>query len=206
MESHRQRSGVAGAAHARLRDATIRVHGLLERDLLINSVDPSEDDRRRFLAALYGWLEPTGARLWTHGWSSASEPGLRARKYDWLRRDLEANGIACARLPMARQSLVVCDPWARIGLAYVHEGSLLGGLVLKHRWQGVGSPLAASRYLTGYGLRQPDLWRSFLAEIEALCADSPDGLERSCDHAVAAFGSLHEWFREQGVTRLRGSR
>lgn len=185
-------------SRATLRAATAAEHGALERELRITAADVEDADRVRYLAALHGWLRATGEGLWDHGWSRGVRPRRRAAKLDWLAADLRACGLDPAALPAPDWSVPAGLPGVRPALAYVHEGSLLGGAVLQRRWAAAGSPLAQGRYLAGYGAAAGSMWRTFVAELERVLPTEARR-EQAAVWAVEAFRSLRRWCAAQGV-------
>jgi heme oxygenase len=188
-------------AHARLRHATAEFHARLDASLRLGKPGAGRAHYARYVAAMWGWLEPLEARLWEGPWPAQVAPAERAVKLDWLSEDLahaQADGYSQAA------SLARCEPAIelaglpdRIGVAYVIEGSLRGASVLRRR---VGPALAPwpARFLAGYGAQAGARWRDFLAVMASeLRTEAAIGqAERS---AAWAFASIEGWLRERGA-------
>jgi len=178
----------------RLKEETTQLHLLAEQHVRVLDRDASVTDYERYLRVMWGFHAPVEeifavtAALASIGF----EPEARVRA-PLLARDLAALGShgpwsRCADLP-AMSSL----PQA-LGVAYVLEGSTLGGRYILAK---LPPPLAAlagraTAYLTGYGEQTGPRWRAFAALAEEHLA--PAG---ACDAAVTAardtFVKLTRW-------------
>jgi len=159
-------------ARNHLKTATLFKHKRLDHELSALRLG-EVDDYLTFLVfnapvlSLERALEDAGVGLELPDWP------LRARA-DALRADLASLGVR--GLDEAPETALpnLADPAARLGLAYVLEGSRLGAAVLRRtvRASADGRVLAATRFVDhGFG---HDLWRGFLARLEPALADPAD--------------------------------
>lgn len=181
-----------------VRRATRGLHDHLESRLAIAGPAPSDWDVTAYLAALYGWLLPLEERLWSFAWPAAMGADARSHKLEWLAHDLRGAGVELQRLPISDDPLPLEPLGSRCGLAYVIEGSTLGGRVLAARLAARGSRYAKSHFLAGYGAATGPMWQTFCAQFERNVSD-PDDLAEAVRAAVHAFANLQQWFAEAGV-------
>ncbi len=88
------------------------------------------------------------------------------------------------------------------GIAYVVEGSTLGGLVLAARFEAaLGlAPGVATRFLRLRGDHTGSSWRAFLARLAAAeTAFDPNERSAACAAACAVFDAYHAAFTAHGV-------
>jgi len=180
---------------ATLANATRLAHARIEREL---ALDERADLERycAYLAAMARFVAGvspalTDARLPALG----LETHVLARR-EWLRRDLRFFGLAedATRLPArAPESF-----GARVGCAYVLEGSMLGGRALYRslapRWS--LTPERGGAFLHGHGERTGEMWRRFVASLDALALPEDDVAE-CIDGANRAFEAIAELFRDR---------
>lgn len=167
-----------------LRRATAHLHAEVDASMPLARPNPSLADYQRHLALLADWV---GA--------------LRALPVDAERLDDEARRIhadltECERLlnapnrdqptPSPSQSMAP-GPFGW-GVAYVIEGSRLGGQVMYRRLADALAPHSLA-YLQGAGRDTGARWAAFLAELrQQLRTD--DDVRAACDGAVQAFALL----------------
>lgn len=172
-----------------LRDATQALHARLDSQLpLAQPADASESLRRYHdhLRVLHGWLSDLTPLL---GGTGAGQDLLAP-----LRADLADAGLAGEPAGLARPPAhTAAAAW---GLAYVVEGSQLGGRVLYQRLRraGVAAPL---RYLEGRGSGTGAHWNAFLQALRAALARPADASAASAA-ACWAFEDLLARFRRHG--------
>ncbi|HWT72560.1 MAG TPA: biliverdin-producing heme oxygenase, partial [Oxalicibacterium sp.] len=157
-------------------------------------------DYQVFIEAMWGWLSPFENALWQAEWPADLQAGLRDNKQEWLRRDLSTAGLSeaeIAALPLAPCALDLRTPAARFGIAYVLEGSQLGGQVLAKRLKPALAPWPAC-WLEGYGQDVSVRWRSFLASLERH-VDNGSSIAAASDAARQTFESLQSWFHLRGA-------
>lgn len=195
----------------RLKDETSDLHLRAEQYVRILDGDATIVDYARYLRAMWGYHTPLEEMF-------VVTPALTALGFDpELRR----------RAHLLAQDLIAIDdpgPWARctvlpsapsiphmLGIAYVLEGSTLGGRYILAKLPPALAPLRgrATAFLTGYGTDTGSRWRSFSAIVERLL-DSPG----ACDAAVAAaretFARMVDWLAcherrddRRGLSHLR---
>lgn len=191
----------AGAtAHPRdaLRQATAHLHAAVDVGMPLSRPAVTLADYHQHLCLLRDWVQ-----------------ALRALPLPADRLDAEAAALnldvqTCERLrgcdSPARRAFPD-EPAAHIagdadalawGVAYVIEGSRLGGQMLYRR---LAEPLAPHplQYLQGAGARTGAHWRAFLDALR-VALDTPARVQTACDGAVLAFEQLLR------LSRLAGAR
>lgn len=170
-----------------LRAATAERHELLDSGLPLARPAPTLDDYRRHLCMLRTWLAPIEDWL-------ASGPGPRdalapLRRVPLIEADLLERSLGQTQEALTEQADWPTDASAafRWGVAYVAEGSQLGGAVLYQRLaaQLAPHPLA---YLRGEAVGPGPRWRSFMLalkehvrteeEVADACAGARDAFDR----------------------------
>lgn len=195
--------------HQVLREGTRERHETLDKGLALAEDHVDRGHYLAYLRALLGWLEPLEQRLWQLDWPASLRAAERAGKTAWLHEDLNAAGDPAAGDPAAGApaSVVHCpqppqvtapDAYA-LGVAYVVEGSQLGGRFLAKRLQAV-APDLPQRYLRGYGEQVGPLWKEFLLHLDTE-AGARGREEQALQGARDAFDSLTNWLRSQGALR-----
>lgn len=199
-----QTQGAPIDALARLRAATRAVHEQLDRHLPIAQPGAGLRAYRLHASALLPWLTALAPELQA---LAARVPGLVLEpqaQLQRLRADLRELGVAvhdrpdCAAVAAVRQLLQAhAGPTrdaVRWGLAYVVEGSQLGGQVL-HRQLAPHAGAHPLRYLKGSGAGTGARWRAFVAQLQQHVHD-PAGVAAACAGALAAFAALQQLFDE----------
>ncbi|MDQ8034811.1 MAG: biliverdin-producing heme oxygenase [Bordetella sp.] len=183
--------------HEILRNGTRERHERLDQGLALARPDADGPVYVAYLQALRGWLAPLEANLWRQGWPDELAAARRAGKVRWLDQDLAAAGATptdalCATLP----ALDAPDAYA-LGVAYVIEGSQLGGRFLARQLaeRMPGHPL---HYLNGYGADLGPLWKGFLQYLDTQ-VQSPTEREQAVAGARDAFDTLTDWMRRNGA-------
>lgn len=186
-----------------LRSATRSVHADLEARLKLGQV--THDDRgerarevyRDYCAAMLGWIDEVEPRLWHASWPAEMDVASRQRKREWLRADLSDLGVPIDAVPRCDTLPPLTSRAARYGVAYVIEGSQLGGQVLTKRLGPALSP-HRPRYLEGHGAHTGAYWKSFLACLAHEVVHDDDIAEASTA-AHTTFVALDAWFTARGV-------
>ena len=183
-----------------LRDATKDVHVQLENHLTINRPDAGKAEFHGWAKAMYGWLSSFEDKLWSAHWPESVMAARRNGKAKWLETDLRALGetdASLAALPKADAHLHLQTEAKRFGVAYVLEGSTLGGQVLLRK---LAPHIAPSKgvYLFSYGEETGPLWRQFSQSLGESLA-SPLDVEHAISAARHTFTSLAEWFTTRGI-------
>ena len=172
-----------------VREATRTQHEDLERRLALTPGDITLDSYRRFLemtASVVIPLEgPIAERL---GDLFRVEGANRAQR---LTSDLAALGLSTRATPPATLPDVSSHADA-FGIAYVLQGSLLGGVGIA---QILGKHLARAEtsmsYLTLYGPHLGHAWQRFTAGLDTFGATAaPDERARTIAAAVATFAAF----------------
>lgn len=196
------RAGTDADVLVALRAATATRHTVLDTGLPLAGEAPTLDDYRDHLLMLRAWLAPM--ERWQGGFADgpqgldAPAPVARTARID-------------ADLALIDAAMVLPEdatPWPdqasaayRWGVAYVVEGSQLGGAVLYKR---LAERLAPHRldYLhseAGPGPR----WRTFVAALQA-AVQSPEAVAEACQGACDAFDRLLQDGLTAEAGRLRG--
>jgi heme oxygenase len=173
-----------------LRSATQALHAQLDSQLpLAQPTDAGQSLLRyhQHLQVLHGWLSDLAPPLERTGWGQGLLESLRA---DLADAGLPGEAAGQASPPSHAEA-------AAWGIAYVVEGSQLGGRVLHQRLRraGVAVPL---RYLDGRGADTGAHWHRFLQALRAALA-RPDDVAEASGAACWAFEDLLGRFRRHGL-------
>ncbi len=192
---------------AALREATREQHARLDAALPLARDGATLQDYVRHARALAAWLQALGPVIapidaGAHPWRLDDPDRLQA-----LRRDLEdaaavgwpTVGVATKeaadrvleRFPARAQAIA----W---GMAYVVEGSQLGGQWLHRRLSATLAPHPL-RYLQGSGPGTAARWKHFLARL-ADALRTPEDIAAACAGAQAAFDALQRQYDAQEET------
>jgi len=185
--------------HQVLRDGTRERHETLDQGLALAEDHVDRGHYLAYLRALLGWLEPLEQQLWQLDWPASLRAPERASKTAWLHEDLKAAGDPAPVVHCAQPPQVVAPDAYALGVAYVVEGSQLGGRFLAKRLQAV-APDLPQRYLRGYGEQVGPLWKEFLLYLDSE-AGAAGREEQALQGARDAFDSLTAWLRSQGALR-----
>ena len=176
-----------------LRHATAARHERLDSALPLSSADATLADYASHLHLLHDWLVPLDD--WQRGYSDGPQgpAGLAPAPH-----------LALIEADLAEPSLGACEalahpdttPWPhgasaayRWGVAYVVEGSQLGGNVLYKRLAGQLAPHPL-RYLRGSSEEGPGpRWRAFMLALRAEVS-TPEGSGEACLGACDAFDRI----------------
>lgn len=182
-----------------LRNATQPLHQRLDASLPLGRDGAGEADYLQHLQVLRGWLTALDPWLRQTGWGAGY---LQAATAELLPLPLPFRLPPASSAAPAGEDGTTAVPaeagtafaW---GVAYVVEGSQLGGQVLARRLRaaGVEHPLA---YLHGRGEHTGAHWRDFVAALRAALA--PAGAPvAACGGACWAFDDLLARFRARGL-------
>lgn len=175
---------------AALRTATASRHERLDSGLPLSAPNPSLDDYAAHLRMVRDWLAPLES--WLAGFADgpqadAALPPLA--RLALIQADLVEPGMP--EVPPMRPS-AAWPPGAsaayRWGVAYVIEGSQLGGAVL---YQNLAPCLAPHplRYLRGEAGGPGARWRGFMLALRAQVV-TPEEIADACAGACAAFDAI----------------
>lgn len=177
---------------AALRQATLSRHERLDSGLPLSSPDATLADYAHHLCLLRDWLAPLEA--WLDAYDDgpqgpdgiAAAPHLSLIEADLAEPSLPAHSCG-GHAPAAWPGCA--SPAYRWGVAYVVEGSQLGGAVLYKRLAGQLSPHPL-RYLRGAGEGGPGpRWRAFMAALRAQVRGEEQVAE-ACAGACDAFDRI----------------
>jgi heme oxygenase len=179
----------------RLKEATADLHLEAEKHVHILEPDARRSEYVRYLRAMHGFHTPL-ERMFLEN-RELAEAGFdaegRCRKANWMRGDLRSVGDcadlhACENVPEAKTLS------SAIGVAYVIEGSTLGGRFILSKLPAALAPLRgnATRYLEGYGGETGARWRAFAALVERSSVDVAVAESAACE----TFGKLIDWLQE----------
>jgi heme oxygenase len=172
-----------------LRAATAERHAELDTRTPLAAAAPDLRAYRDHLQLLEAWLAPIQASL--TGQQDGPQHALPPRDYlALIRRDLAdpaLAGLPAAAAPNAEALPAGDDEAYRWGVAYVIEGSQLGGAVLYKRLAERLAPHPLA-YLRGEGSPGPR-WQQFLAALRSAVV-TPVQIEQACQGARQAFDSL----------------
>ncbi|RZA35526.1 MAG: heme oxygenase [Lysobacteraceae bacterium] len=175
---------------AALRTATASRHERLDSGLPLSAAHPSLADYAAHLVMLRDWLAPL--ERWQAGFSDGpqAEPTLPATaRLGLIQADLAEPGMPePATLRPAVDWPLEASAAYRWGVAYVIEGSQLGGAVLYAR---LSTPLAPHplRYLCGEEGGPGPRWRAFMLALRERVT-SPQEIAEACAGACAAFDAI----------------
>ncbi|MCD2515700.1 biliverdin-producing heme oxygenase [Massilia sp. G4R7] len=177
-------------ALAALRTATASRHERLDSGLPLSAPAPSLDDYASHLRMVRDWLAPLETWLNGFGDGPQAEPSLPF--VDWLaliQADLAEPGMPEVR-PMRPAPGWPLDASAayRWGVAYVIEGSQLGGAVLHKQLHARLAPHPL-RYLRGADAGPGPRWRDFMGALRSH-VQSPEQIADACAGACAAFDAI----------------
>lgn len=185
---HESASGVD--ALAALRAATSERHERLDSGLPLSGPAPDLHDYAQHLALVRDWLAPLQA--WLDGFGDGPRTVLPAvERLALIAADLDEPGMP------ALHARVTSGAWPhdasaayRWGVAYVIEGSQLGGKVLYGKLAGRLAPHPL-RYLRGADEGPGPRWRAFMLALNDH-VNTPDQIADACAGARAAFDSILE--------------
>ena len=174
---------------AALRAATAARHERLDRGLPLSGPAPSLGDYGAHLRMVRDWLAPLDA--WLAGFADGpqAEPTLPpTNRLALIAADLHEPGMLDAPARAAAEWPPAASAAYRWGVAYVIEGSQLGGAVL---YRNLAARLAPHplRYLHGAGDGPGPRWRAFMLALGA-AVRTPQEIAETCAGACAAFDGI----------------
>lgn len=167
-----------------LRRATAHLHAEVDASMPLARPNPSLADYQRHLALLADWVDALRALP------------VHAERLDEEARRVDADLAECERLLNApRRAPAMAPPSQAMtpgpfgwGVAYVIEGSRLGGQVMYRRLADALAPHPLA-YLQGAGRETGARWAAFLAELRQHLRTEAD-IAAACEGAVQAFALL----------------
>lgn len=158
----------AQGIHHYLRLATAAAHSNLERVLATRGYFDSRESYVDYLQRFFAfheeaerYLDAAGAGQFIPDWKERHRAHL-------ARMDLEALGATEGDLPSSSERLPRLSGVEQVlGIAYVLEGSTLGGAFLLKQLAPLGiSAEHGGRYLASYGNERGRMWQQFLRTLE----------------------------------------
>lgn len=176
---------------ARLRAETRPYHDAVEQNEFNQALaagTPSEAATARFLARMYGFLQPYEAELQRHAEALGPAWEIPARRRAHL--ILEDLRRAPGQLPLCPALPPLASLPQVLGAMYVLEGSTLGGQVLAR--QLAKADIDLRRYFEGYGALTGPRWKAF---CQLLSAAAPDVATENeiVQSAIHTFQHLAAW-------------
>jgi heme oxygenase len=175
---------------AALRSATASRHERLDSGLPLSAPLPSLDDYAEHLRMVRDWLAPLEGWLGGFADGPQAEPTLPATaRLALVQADLSEPGMREVP-PLQSAAAWPLDASAayRWGVAYVIEGSQLGGAVLYGKLAGALAPHPL-RYLRGEDGAPGPRWRAFMQALRAHVTGS-EAIADACAGACAAFDAI----------------
>ena len=175
-------------ALAALRAATAERHERLDSGLPLSGPEPDVHDYDAHLTMVRDWLAPL--QSWLDGFSDGPQQVLPAvERLALIDADLNEPGMPPVRAPSTPHAWPgEASPSYRWGVAYVIEGSQLGGKVLYGKLAERLAPHPL-RYLRGADEGPGPRWRAFMLALKEH-VKSPDEIADACAGACAAFDSI----------------
>lgn len=176
-----------------LKDQTSELHQEAEHYVRILDTSATLDDYRRYLATMAGFHGPIEAVFAVHtGLDELGFASERRRKMPLLVTDLAALGVTRWEFCTALPSMV--GQLRAIGVAYVLEGSTLGGRFILSRLPPAIAAVRghATSFLEGYGDATGQHWRAFGAVVQRGVRTESDERE-AIEGARDAFRCMIEW-------------
>ena len=161
----------------------------------ILDADATLTDYRCYLAAMLGFHAPIEAVFAAHdGLRAVGFAAARRRKSPLLENDLRALGDDPGVLPHCTALPAASTLPRALGVAYVIEGSTLGGryILAKLPPSLVHLRGRATAFLAGYGPETGDRWRDFAAIVSRALV-GPDDAREAVAAAREAFERLIGW-------------
>ena len=176
-----------------LKDATADLHEEAERYVRILDEDATLEDYRRYLSTMAGFHVPVEMAIGDHDELAAIGFDAPARrKSHLLARDLASLGVSAWALCGATPAPIGLA--RTIGIAYVLEGSTLGGRYILSRLPPAIAAVRASScaFLDAYGEATGTRWRAFGEVVERGVISQAD--ERAAiEGARDCFARLIDW-------------
>lgn len=184
-----------------LKERTSDLHLEAERHVRILDPDATEATYARYLTKMYGFHAPLEAAFARHAVLEAS--GFRAAqrtKRAWLEHDLAALGIDASPPPLCTDVPVLGNLRRAIGVAYVIEGSTLGGrFILTKMKPRFGHLIGrATRFLEGYRDDTGARWKQFGVIANTVLYDE-DAVASAIAGARETFQRLTVWLDEPAL-------
>ncbi len=182
----------------RLRAATAEAHAALEDDLDLIARLCSPAQRRAAVARFYGFHLAAERLLAPFLDDVAGLDFADRRRTAWLAKDLRLLGIDAATV--AAPSLAgPASVEQALGFFYVLEGSTLGGKVVARAVEQAGADEVGLSFLSPYGARTGERWRTLIAHLEVAAESDPDAGEAIVRGAVMGFQAARQGLCEMAT-------
>jgi heme oxygenase len=184
----------------RLKEQTADLHLEAERHVRILDADATDATYARYLTRMYGFHVPLEAAFARHRVLEAVGFSAPERsKREWLSHDLAVMGVDVSP-PLCTQLPILGDVRRAIGVAYVIEGSTLGGRFILTKMKNRFPHLIgrATRFLEGYGEHTGLRWKQFGAIAERVLYDDI-AIASAITGAREAFERLTVWLDEPAM-------
>jgi heme oxygenase len=183
--------------HHHLKLATAAAHASLERTLATHGFF---DSRERYIGYLQRFLafQSEAECVLNAALASQVVPDWKERRRSHLARaDLQALGASEGALPVSSGHLpVMALPEQILGIAYVLEGSTLGGAYLLKQLAPIGITAShGGSYLASYGPSRGKMWQRFLTTLEDAHRRHAN-VESVTSAALAAFAAARFYLSE----------
>lgn len=175
---------------ARLRAETRPYHDAVEQNEFNQALatgTPSAAATTRFLAKMYGFMQPYETQLQAHAAALGPAWEIPARLRAHL--ILEDLRVPASELPLCPALPPLGTLPQLLGAMYVLEGSTLGGQVLARQLAKAGLDLG--RFFTGAGPLTGPRWKSFCHLLTTTI--TPDQEEEVVQSAIVTFQTLAAW-------------
>ena len=160
---------------------------------------PSAAATTRFLARMYGFMQPYEAQLQAHAAALGPAWEIAARlRAPLLLADLR---VPAGQLPLCPALPPLGTLPQLLGAMYVLEGSTLGGQVLARQLARAG--IDQGRFFTGAGPLTGPRWKSFCHLLAT--AATPAQEDEIVQSAIVTFQTLAAWLARPEVAALHGS-
>ena len=190
----------------RLRRLTAGQHAALERVSGLPGSLRSRADLLHVLVTFHGFIAPLEPMLRdAQDWHAIGLPQVAGGRCARLRADLHGLGLSAAdiaALPLHPSPPACETPAAAWGIAYVLEGSTMGGRLMSRHLAAHPDPTmpAHSHHFDAYGARTGACWRAFRSGLDALVLE--EGREASLETAARdSFTRLADWFEQRFAPR-----
>lgn len=184
----------------RLKDQTADLHLEAERHVRILDADATDATYARYLTKMFGFHAPLELAFARHAGLEAAGFAAKQRvKRGWIEHDLAALGVSGSP-PLCTELPDLGDVTRAIGIAYVMEGSMLGGRFILAKMRGRFEHLIgrATRFLEGYRDQTGARWKQFGAIADRMLYDDA-ATDRAITGARDTFRCLTIWLDEPAM-------
>jgi heme oxygenase len=182
-----------------LKTSTAFYHAQLDRHpRLIKLLKPDLDKNAytEILKKFYGFYAPIESHFDQNNfWETLALSKQLRLKMPLLEKELEYLGINISTIPRTEWMSSSHTVDSLLGIAYVVEGSTLGGQILaRHVTKALGPQTGL--FLAAYGEDVRCMWQEFRDAFENYCARSAFDKEEITKSAIATFVNLEKWMSQ----------